>query len=134
MQLFWETSAVVPLVFAEPHSPEAERARAATSRAFAWPWMQVEAEAALLRRNATPAHWENLARLMSAFVWLDMEPHDLFALRQFNRPLGLRAADAGHLFVYSRAYAAIPKLEFVTFDEELRIAVIRCALPVWSPA
>jgi hypothetical protein len=62
MELFWETSAVVPLVLAEPH--------------------------------------------------------DLFALRQFNRPLGLRAADAGHLFVYSRAHAANPKLEVVTFDHE----------------
>jgi uncharacterized protein with PIN domain len=122
MLLYWDTSAIVPLVLDEPHTAQAQRARAATRRAFAWGWMQVEAEAALLRRNAAPKHWENLAQLLSAFVWLDMEPHDFSALRQFNRPLALRAGDAGHLYVYSRAYAADPRIQLVTFDTEMRKA------------
>jgi uncharacterized protein with PIN domain len=132
MLLYWDTSAIVPLVIEEPHTAQAQRARAATSRAFAWGWMQVEAEAALLRRDATPKHWQNLARLLSGFIWLEMEPHEHSALRQFNRPLALRACDAGHLFVYSRAYAADPMMQLVTFDTEMQKAATNCAFPLWT--
>jgi hypothetical protein len=64
----------------------------------------------------TSAKWKNLAQFFSAFIWLDMEFLDFSALRQFNRPLALRAGDAGHLFVYSRACAADPEIQLVTFD------------------
>jgi hypothetical protein len=132
MRLYWDTSAVVPLVLQEPHSAAAQRARSAARRAFAWSWMQVEAEAALLRRDATATQWRNLTQLFSAFIWLDMESQDLPALRQFNRPLTLRADDAGHLFVFSKACTADPQIQLVTFDSEMRKAARQCAFPLWE--
>jgi hypothetical protein len=45
MHLFWDTSAVIPLIMREPHTARAHRAHAAGRRALAWSWMRVEAEA-----------------------------------------------------------------------------------------
>ena len=131
MHLFWDTSAVVPLIFQEPNSGVAQRAAGVTRRAFAWSWMRVEAEAALLRRGATTQSWQELSRLLSAFIWLNMNPGEEGAVCQFNRPLGLRASDAGHLYVLSKAVSADPSIRLVTFDLEMQSAAAACALPLW---
>jgi predicted nucleic acid-binding protein len=133
MLLFWDTSAVVPLIFNEPHTPSARHARAAATRAFVWSWIRVEAEAALLRRNASPGDWENLARVLARMTWLETDTRELSALLGFNKPLGLRALDAGHLFVCSKAVSAFPGIHLVTFDQEMDQAARRCHLPVWTP-
>ncbi len=132
MRLFWDTSAIVLLIFQEPHTDSALRARAATSQAFAWNWMRVEAEAALARRKAKPGDWKNLERLFSVFIWLDLDSGDLSSLCRFNKPLGLRALDSGHLFVFSKAHSADETLRLVTFDGEMRGAAEKRGLPVWT--
>lgn len=40
-------------------------------------------------------------------------------LRTFNRGAGLRAADAGHLYVMERCARGISDLVLVTFDSEM---------------
>ena len=132
MHLFWDTSAVIPLVFQEPHTSRAHRARADGERALAWSWMRVEAEAALLRRRAGAEHWRELSKLLSAFMWLQMSPAEESALCLFNRPLGLRASDAGHLYVFSKTTAAISGIQLVTFDQEIKSAAATCSLPLWG--
>jgi len=131
MHLFWDTSAVIPLIMREPNTAQAHRAHAAGRRALAWSWMRVEAEAALLRRRATSEHWRELNKLLSAFIWLEMMPAEESALCRFNRPLGLRASDAGHLYVFSKAMAAISGIQLVTFDQEIQFAAATCSLPLW---
>jgi hypothetical protein len=132
MHLFWDTSAVIPLVFQEAHSAQAARAHAAARWAFGWSWMRVEAEAALLRRRAGAQHWQELQKLASSFIWLELPPNEESAVRQFNRPLGLRASDAAHLYVFSKASGVDPAMQLVTFDQEMQSAALTCSLPVWT--
>jgi len=132
MRLYWGTSAIVALIFQEPHTAAALRARDATRQAFAWSWMRVEAEAALIRRKAEPAHWKNLEKLFSVFIWLEWKSDDLTSLCRFNKTLGLRALDSGHLFVFAKAHAADKTLRLVTFDGEMRNAAEKRGLPVWT--
>jgi predicted nucleic acid-binding protein len=132
MHLFWDTSAVVPLIFQELHSVRAARARAVARRAFAWSWMRVEAEAALLRRQASPQHWQELQKLASGFIWFELASSEEGALRQFNRALGLRASDAGHLYLFSKASTVDPGMQLVTFDHEMRSAAVKCSLSLWT--
>lgn len=131
MLLFWDTSAVIPLVIKEPHSAAAERARTVCTRALAWTWLKVEAEAALLRRGAGNDAWERLRLLLAAFEWLDMDTGALVGLCRFNRSHALRAADAGHLYVFAEALEVMPQLHLVTFDGEMRKAAARVRLPLW---
>ena len=53
-------------------------------------------------------------------------------VRQFNRPLGLRAPDAAHLYVFSKASGVDPAMQLVTFDQEMQSAALTCSLPVWT--
>jgi hypothetical protein len=94
--------------------------------------MRVEAEAALLRRRAGAEHRRELNKLLSAFLWLEMTPGEESALCLFNRPLQLRASDAGHLYVFSKASAAISGIRLVTFDQEIQSAAATCSLPLWG--
>jgi hypothetical protein len=72
---------------------------------------------------------------MAAHIhWLDLEPALWPQLRAFNRPLKLRAADAGHLFVFDRALTALPGIELVTFDQELVQAAATLGVPCHHPA
>ena len=132
MHLFWDTSAVIPLVFQEPYTARAHRAHKDGQRALAWSWMRVEAEAALLRRRAGAEHWQELNKLLSAFIWLEMSPAEESVLCLFNRPLRLRASDAGHLYVFSKATAAISGIQLVTFNQEIQLAAATCSLPLWG--
>lgn len=50
-------------------------------------------------------------------------------LREFNRGIGLRAADAGHLYAMEQCQAGIPQLQLITFDQEMRRAAIHRGLP-----
>jgi uncharacterized protein with PIN domain len=97
MHLFLDTSAVIPLLLQEPHTSGALNAIAQADRLFAWRWMQVEAEAALTRRRASPAAWSEWRQLASTLHWLELSEAALPALCAFNRPLRLRAADAERL-------------------------------------
>ena len=64
--------------------------------------------------------------------WLDLQEETLEGLCAFNRSIGLRAADAGLLYVFDRALAAIPALQLLCFDREMVKAAKVLNLPVWS--
>ena len=122
MELLFDTSAVVPLLLSEPHSKNALRAWAKARRVWAWRWLQVETEAALSRRKAPAVVWRRWADVAASFSWLDLSEQTYPQLRAFNRPLKLRAADAGHLYIFQTAAQVVPGLKFVCFDVELRRA------------
>jgi predicted nucleic acid-binding protein len=118
MQIFWDTSAIVALILQEQRTPEAADAWSGTTRAWCWRWMQVEAEAALARRGASPESWAQWRAVAGAFHVLDLEPARLPDLCTFNRALKLRATDAGHLFVFAQAASVVPDLALLSFDGE----------------
>ena len=119
MHLFLDTSAVVPLFLQEKHTAAALDAWERSSQLYAWRWMQVEAEAALARRRAPAAAWAEWRQFSAAVSWLEMSESLLPQLCAFNRALRLRAADAGHLFVFDRAVTVVPELQLVSFDNEM---------------
>lgn len=132
MDLFFDTSAVVPLLLVEPHSERAVAAWEQVERVFAWRWMEVGVEAALGRRQAPPEAWAQWRAVSGSVHWLEMESSLWGELRAFNRSLKLRAADAGHLFVFDRALGAVPELKLVSFDREMVDAAGELGLPVWG--
>lgn len=129
MQLFFDTSAVVPLVLREAHTEAARAAWQKCDQAWAWEWMLVEAEAALTRRKANTAAWQSWRSLAGQFNLVSLDRSQLESLRAFNRTLGLRAADAAHLFVLDRLLRSLPEARLITFDHEQLTAAERLALP-----
>ena len=129
----WDTSAILPLIFDEPHSRGARLAQAATRCCYAWSWLKVEACAALARRRASPEQWDALSRLLEAIHFIDIPAGRLDALCQSNREWRLRATDAGHLFCFQLAAYVIPEMEFVCFDDEIVTAASKAGMRLWSP-
>lgn len=130
MQSFFDTSAIVPLLIQEPHSGAALEIWQKTKISWAWAWLKVEAEAALVRRQASSASWRDWRTMEEQIRWLD-QPTDFPAqVSQFNRVLGLRAADAGHLLIFEKAVGVIPELTLATFDREMEEAAKKLCLPV----
>jgi hypothetical protein len=129
MERFFDTSAVVPLLLQEPQTAAALAALDRCTRVYAWRWLQVETEAALARRRAPATAWSEWRELASAVSWLDMGEELLPQLCSFNRPLRLRAADAGHLFVFERALRVLPELQLVCFDREMNEAARALGFP-----
>lgn len=132
MKLFYDTSAWIPLLIEEPSSERMWNVKLQTHEIWAWRWMQVETEATLVRRKATPEVWRLWQLLKGEVAWVDLAPERTDALCMFNRALGLRAADAGHLFVFVRLFAQIPDLQFLSLDLELCEAAHRIAVPVFT--
>ena len=130
MNVFFDTSAIVPLLIKEVHTERAQAAWSKTTRAWAWRWMQVEAESALGRRRASTEAWAQWRTLSNSMTWLEMEPRTWSQLCAFNRPLRLRAADAGHLFVCDRAMTVVSGLTLATFDDEMIEAAEALSLPM----
>ncbi|HMP97679.1 MAG TPA: hypothetical protein PKA51_12215 [Kiritimatiellia bacterium] len=130
MDVFLDTSAVLPLLLNEPNTHAALAMWQEQRSAWAWSWMAVEAEAALIRRKASEAIWRQWRNLERNIAWVDPEHGWEVSLRDFNRALGLRAADAGNLFVFDRALRAIPDLKLASFDHEMREAARRINLPL----
>jgi predicted nucleic acid-binding protein len=130
MELFFDTSAVIPLILEEPDSHKALEAWNQGTRVWAWRWLQVEAEAALGRRRADARAWHQWRLVSSALTWLDLEARTWPQLCAFNRPLRLRAADAGHLYACHRATSVVPDLKLVCFDKELNDAAKALGLDV----
>jgi predicted nucleic acid-binding protein len=132
MQLFFDTSAVLPLLLKESGSDSARMAYLAGEAFFAWTWMSVESEAALVRRKADAVTWRNWRNLKRTFTWLGFPESATGEVCAFNRELGLRAADAGHLYVFEKAVAAVPELRLVTFDGEMASAAAALELKLYS--
>lgn len=125
---FWDASAVVPLLVAEPSSLRLRRLAKSDPEMLAWWGTEVECASAIARRErdgtlAEPAVRSALDRLSrAAAVWHEVEPTDATreAARRLLRVHPLRAADALQLAAALLAARNRPStLEFVTLDDRL---------------
>jgi predicted nucleic acid-binding protein len=128
---FFDTSAIVPLILREPHSEVAQTAWKAAEDCFAWKWLRVETEAALVRRKASAPAWHLWRTIEGSMCWVEPEADWMEPLKTFNRGVGLRAADAGHLFVMERCASGLENLVLVTFDSEMIKAAQRRGLALF---
>ena len=125
---FWDTSAIVPLLLAQPSSASMDELYRADQRLVVWWATRVECESALsreerlehLRPRAARAARQTLDQL--AATWQEMAARD--ALRETARRLlrthDLRAADALQLAAALFAAEQRPQsLPFVCLDERL---------------
>ncbi len=131
MNLFWDTSAVLSLVVEEPTSDSAREAWERSDLDFAWRWLVVEASAGLARRRASPGQWKLLDDILADIRYVDMPSGDVKALCRANREWALRAADAGHLYVFKKALLIMPDIELICFDRELCAIAKKQRLPLW---
>lgn len=132
MRVYFDTSAVIPLVLGETHSEAMRRAWPDMTERWAWSWLVVEAEAALVRQKADADAWAEWSRVARSLTLVELNPRDHGALRAFNRGLGLRAADAGYLFLFDRLSREFDGLQLVTFDREMSLAAKDLAMPLYS--
>jgi predicted nucleic acid-binding protein len=130
---FWDSSAIVPLILAQPRSAEARRWLAEDAEVVVWWNSQVEcasAVARLERDGYLSATDEAAARgLLDALQrsWFEVQPGDGVrdqALRLL-RLHPLRAADALQLAAALEWAGSPPNGTFVTFDDRLRTAAQR---------
>jgi hypothetical protein len=64
--------------------------------------------------------------------WVEPEGDWIEPLKTFNRGVGLRAADAGHLFVMEHCAACLEDLVLVTFDSEMTMSAQRRGLALFT--
>ncbi|HKK18172.1 MAG TPA: type II toxin-antitoxin system VapC family toxin [Opitutales bacterium] len=128
MRVYFDTSAIIPLVLAEPHSEAMRSSWPEFTERWAWSWLVIEAEAALVRQNADADAWAEWSRVARSLNLIELNPRDHGALRAFNRGLGLRAADAGHLFLFDRLARELDGLQLVTLDREMSEAAENLAM------
>ena len=118
---FWDTSALIPLVFDEPRTRDSCWIHEQDSHRMAWDWMVVEAHAVLHRRKATPDQFAMLGSLMKEFTFfsLQLDIAVRSAILKLLQAHHLRSADAGHLYFLKQVKKLPGKLEFVCYDQEL---------------
>ncbi|MCC5841809.1 MAG: type II toxin-antitoxin system VapC family toxin [Opitutales bacterium] len=130
--LFWDACALVPLLIKEVHSEEVQKVWRETGDAYAWEWVLVEVEACLIRRKASPEIWRDWRKMQRKLRLFALQPEDTGSLRLMNRSLGLRAADAGHLFIFNSLIHVFQDLQLISFDQEMVQAAQRLGLPIHS--
>lgn len=140
---FWDTSALVPLVVAEPESARAERWLKEDPAVVVWTLARVEVCSALARRRrAEPQSARKLAtarrELLAAWEqWTEVTAVDVVR-RHAERLVDthpLRAADALQLAAAIVAAEELPSgLTFVTFDRQQADAAEREGFSVLGPA
>ena len=127
---FWDTSAIVPLLVAEPQTPAVERLISSDPDMLVWWGTRPECVSALARRTregTLTLQGEAQARVRLhrlGTAWAEVQPTDwLRAAAELLLELHpLRAADA---FQLAAAVASPPGVsgEFVSLDGRLRAAV-----------
>ena len=128
--LFWDASAIVPLLIEEECSPVICKLWSDGLVPHAWEWAFVEVDAALTRRGANSAIWQDWRNIQLSFRLYSFPGDDLRSLRMMNRTLGLRAADAGHIFLFHSLVHEIQGLQLITFDKEMVTAAQQLSLPL----
>lgn len=131
MRAFFDTSAILPLLLPELHSEAIRSVWPDIQERWAWSWLVTEAEAALVRQKANACAWEDWSRVARSLTIVELSPDEHVALRAFNRGLGLRAADAGHLYVFDRLSREIDGLSLFSFDREMNEAADNLAMSVY---
>jgi predicted nucleic acid-binding protein len=128
---FWDTSAIVPLLVAEPSTQRVQALLRRDSDILIWWGTEVECVSALTRLQRTAAlDGKELAlafdRLRAlAGGWNEIEPNELVreSAKRFLRVHPLRAGDALQLAAAFTAADRRPSsLEIVTLDERLAAA------------
>ena len=92
--------------------------------------MSIETEAALIRQKADSTAWAAWRQISNTFTLCEFNSTRLAELRAFNRSLGLRAADAAHLFLFDQLATRLPGLQLLTFDNNMVQAAQALALPL----
>ena len=140
---FWDTSALVPLVVAEPESARVQRWLREDSEVVVWAFSRVEICSALARRRrAEPNAARKLATarrdVLTAWdQWTEVTAVDVVR-RHAERLVEthpLRAADALQLAAALVAAEGLPEtLTFVTFDRHQAEAAEREGFAVLGPS
>jgi uncharacterized protein len=125
---FWDSSAILPLLLAEPTTRAIQTIVAKDSTMLVWWATEVECASALARLEredaledaATRVAFDRLRQLASG--WHEIDPSDAIreAAVRFLRVHALRAGDALQLAAaFVAAERRPPSLEVVTLDERL---------------
>jgi len=131
---FWDSSAIVPLVFEEANSRAVDRALDEDPVVTVWWATPVECVSAAARREREKTHSSDainsaIARIDElALSWIVVNTSAFVAdaARRLLRYHSLRAADALQLAAAISASNQVPKsLPFVCFDKRLRQAAMR---------
>jgi len=125
---FWDSSALVSLLVEEDMSEIARSIWAGPEQAWVWDWALIEVDSALTRRDAGEKAWSKWNEIQAVLFLSRLEEKHLESLRLLNRSIGLRAAEAGHLFMFEKLTVKIPNLQLVSFDRELSNAARRLGL------
>lgn len=140
---FWDSSAVVPLLVAEPTTAAVSRVLEADAGVVIWWATGVECISAVARREREGTLTSGivleasarLERLLAA--WEEIQPADVLrrTATRLLRVHALRAADAFQLAAARVASEERPDtLPFVTLDERLGLAAQREGFEVIRPA
>jgi predicted nucleic acid-binding protein len=132
MNCFWDTSAVLALIFQEPHTARAQKAAAETTVAYAWWWLEVEAWSGVVRRGGNAGQKAACRKALTALAWTNFPRTKTDDLLQLNAKHGLRVADAGHLFCFMELSRVVDGLTLVSFDREMVKAAKREGLAVFK--
>ena len=132
--MFWDSSALVPLLVAEPTTKALTALAAQDGETVVWWATPVECASAIARLERdealTPQHAATAFARLDAFAatWLQVEPSDEIreTARRFLRVHPLRAADALQLAAaFVAAERRPPTMSVVTLDDRLRTAAGR---------
>jgi hypothetical protein len=123
MNCFWDTSAVLALIFQEPHTARAQKAAPETTVAYAWWWLEVETWSGVTRRGGNAEQKAACRKALSAMAWMNFP-------RTRTEDLLKRAADAGHLFCFKEMSRVVEGLILVSFDREMVKAAKREGISV----
>ena len=132
MVTYWDTSALLALLFEEVHSARAKAANDQTDYFLAWRWIEVEARLGTGRRNANPIQLDFLDRWLSNAEYANFPEDDYPVLIDLGLRHKLRAADAGHLHSLLQVRRLYPEIVFVCFDEALTAAAKVERVEVWE--
>lgn len=129
---FWDTSALISILFKEKQTSTALKARDEGKRWLAWDWIRIEAYSALVRRGGKAQDLKYLQSILDQFEFLSIDPEEYPSLRKILDRHKLRSADAGHLHCLLKAEKLLSDLSFVCFDEELTKAARAEGVPVFG--
>ena len=124
--LYWDSSAVLAFLLAEPHQPEAERCLrrpAVRHLVSSLGWTEVHATLARVGREQRGAEIAETLAALAHSPWghIDAVPHwELIALLAQRWPL--RGADLWHLALAKSLSQQLPGLMMLTFDVALAAA------------
>ena len=140
---FWDSSAVVPLLVAQPQSPAADATADSDPNMVVWWATEVECVSAIARREREGAiDWrqsalalESLADFVAAWQVIDPTTRLRELACRLLRVHPLRTGDALQLAAAIVAADGDPRsLPFVTLDDRLAQAAEREGFPVVRPA